>query len=52
MPGKHPGQPLDQFSIEELPDRVESLAFLAGWAPKFGGDGPEVATSAASAMVD
>jgi hypothetical protein len=34
-PGRFPSEPLDQFSLSELPDRYESLSFLANTEPLF-----------------
>lgn len=50
-PGEFPNSPLDRFTIEELPERAESLMFLAGKTPRFGGDGPAVTKEAADLMV-
>jgi hypothetical protein len=44
--------PLAAFSLEELPDQVESLLFLAGRAPVFTGASEEVSSQAAQLMVD
>ena len=44
--------PLASFTLEELPDQVESLLFLAGRAPVFTGASEEVSAKAAQLMVD
>lgn len=50
-PGRYPNAPVDSFSLAELPDRVESLLFLAGKKPIFGGPGTAVTEKAAEHMV-
>lgn len=50
-PGKYPTAPVDSFSLTELPDRAESLLFLAGRKPLFGGPGAAVTEQAAEHMV-
>jgi hypothetical protein len=50
-PGKYPTAPVDSFSLAELPDRAESLLFLAGRKPLFGGPGAAVTEKAAEHMV-
>jgi hypothetical protein len=50
-PGKYPTTPVDSFSLAELPDRAESLLFLAGRKPLFGGPGAAVTEQAAEHMV-
>ena len=50
-PGKYPTAPVDSFSLAELPNRVESLLFLAGRKPLFGGPGVAVTEQAAEHMV-
>ena len=50
-PGKYPTAPVDSFSLAELPDRAESLLFLAGRKPLFGGPGAAVTEQAAEHMV-
>ena len=50
-PGKFPNAPVDTFSLVDLPDRVESLLFLAGRKPIFGGPGLAVTEQAAQYMV-
>jgi hypothetical protein len=50
-PGRYPNGPVDTFSLAELPDRVESLLFLAGRKPIFGGPGAAVTEQAAEHMV-
>ena len=44
--------PLASFTLEELPDQVETLLFLAGRAPVFTGASEEVSAKAAQLMVD
>jgi hypothetical protein len=51
QPGKFPNAPVDAFSLADLPDRVESLLFLAGRKPIFGGPGVAVTEQAAEHMV-
>jgi hypothetical protein len=51
QPGKFPNAPVDTFTLAELPDRVESLLFLAGRNPIFGGPGAAVTQQAAQHMV-
>jgi len=51
QPGQHPRNPVDVFSLADLPDRVESLLFLAGRKPIFGGPGAAVTEQAAQHMV-
>jgi hypothetical protein len=51
QPGKFPNAPVDAFTLVELPDRVESLLFLAGRNPIFGGPGAAVTQQAAQHMV-
>ena len=51
-PGKYPTAPVDKFTLNELPDRPESLLFLAGRNPIFGGPGIAVTKQAAQHMVD
>jgi hypothetical protein len=50
-PGRYPNGPVDSFSLTELPDRAESLLFLAGRKPLFGGPGTAVTEQAAEHMV-
>lgn len=50
-PGRYPNSPVDSFSLAELPDRAESLLFLAGRKPLFGGPGAAVTEQAAEHMV-
>jgi hypothetical protein len=50
-PGKYPTTPVDSFSLAELPTRAESLLFLAGRKPLFGGPGAAVTEQAAEHMV-
>ncbi len=50
-PGRYPNGPVDSFSLSELPDRAESLLFLAGRKPLFGGPGAAVTEQAAEHMV-
>ena len=50
-PGRYPNAPVDSFSLADLPDRVESLHFLAGKKPIFGGPGAAVTEKAAEHMV-
>jgi hypothetical protein len=50
-PGRYPNGPVDSFSLAELPDRVESLLFLTGKKPIFGGPGAAVTEKAAEHMV-
>ena len=50
-PGRFPNAPVDNFPLTELPDRVESLLFLAGKKPIFGGPGTAVTEQAAEHMV-
>ncbi len=50
-PGRYPTAPVDSFSLSELPDRAESLLFLAGRKPLFGGPGAAVTEQAAEHMV-
>jgi hypothetical protein len=50
-PGRYPNAPVDSFSLADLPDRVESLLFLAGKKPIFGGPGAAVTEKAAEHMV-
>ena len=50
-PGRYPNAPVDSFSLAELTDRVESLLFLAGKKPIFGGPGAAVTEKAAEHMV-
>jgi hypothetical protein len=51
-PGRYPTTPVDRFSLAELPDRAESLLFLAGRTPLFGGPGAAVTEQAAEHMVN
>lgn len=51
QPGKFPNAPVDVFTLTDLPDRVESLLFLAGRTPIFGGPGAAVTEQAAQHMV-
>jgi hypothetical protein len=51
QPGKFPNAPVDIFALADLPDRVESLLFLAGRNPIFGGPGAAVTQQAAQHMV-
>jgi hypothetical protein len=51
QPGKFPNAPVDVFALTDLPDRVESLLFLAGRTPIFGGPGAAVTEQAAQHMV-
>jgi hypothetical protein len=51
QPGKFPNAPVDAFALTDLPDRVESLLFLAGRTPIFGGPGAAVTEQAAQHMV-
>ena len=51
-PGRFPNSPVDSFSLTELPDRAESLLFLAGHKPLFGGPGAAVTEQAAQHMVE
>lgn len=51
-PGRFPNSPVDSFSLTELPDRAESLLFLAGRKPLFGGPGAAVTEQAAQHMVE
>jgi hypothetical protein len=51
-PGRYPNAPVDSFSLADLPDRVESLLFLAGKKPIFGGPGAAVTEKAAEHMVE
>jgi hypothetical protein len=51
-PGRYPTAPVDSFGLAELPDRVESLMFLAGRKPIFGGPGAAVTEQAAQHMVE
>jgi hypothetical protein len=51
QPGKFPNAPVDIFALTELPDQVESLLFLAGRTPIFGGPGAAVTEQAAQHMV-
>ena len=51
-PGRFPNSPVDTFSLTELPDRAESLLFLAGRTPLFGGPGAAVTEQAAQHMVE
>jgi len=51
QPGQYPHNPVDVFSLADLPDRVESLLFLAGRKPIFGGPGAAVTEQAAQHMV-
>jgi hypothetical protein len=50
-PGRFPTMPVDVFTLEELPDRIESLLFLAGRQPLYGGAGAAVTQEAAAHMV-
>ncbi len=50
-PGRFPNSPVDSFALAELPDHVESLLFLAGRKPVFGGPGAAVTKEAAEHMV-
>jgi hypothetical protein len=51
QPGKFPNAPVDVFALTDLPNRVESLLFLAGRTPIFGGPGVAVTKQAAQHMV-
>lgn len=51
-PGRYPNGPVDKFTLDELPNRPESLLFLAGRTPIFGGPGVAVTKQAAQHMVD
>lgn len=50
-PGRYPNGPVDSFPIEELVDHAESLLFLAGKKPVYGGPGAAVTREAAEHMV-
>lgn len=50
-PGKYPNGPVDTFPLEELADHAESLLFLAGKKPVYGGPGAAVTREAAEHMV-
>ena len=50
-PGRFPNAPVDSFSLADLPDRLDSLSFLAGRKPVFGGPGAAVTKEAAEHMV-
>lgn len=50
-PGRFPSTPVDSFPLDELADHAESLLFLAGRKPVFGGPGAAVTKEAAEHMV-
>ncbi len=51
-PGRFPNAPVDSFALADLPDRLDSLLFLAGRKPVYGGPGAAVTKEAAEHMVD
>lgn len=52
-PGKYPNAPRDVFTLEELPDFVDSLAFLMGRGkvPTYGGPGQKITVGASADMI-
>jgi hypothetical protein len=50
-PGRYPNGPVDSFPLDELADHAESLLFLAGRKPIYGGPGAAVTKEAAEHMV-
>ena len=50
-PGRFPNAPVDSFALSDLADHTESLLFLAGKKPVFGGPGAAVTREAAEHMV-
>ncbi|RAX48096.1 hypothetical protein DQ353_17115 [Arthrobacter sp. AQ5-05] len=53
-PGRYPNAPRDVFSLAELPDFVDSLAFLMGQGktPSYGGPGQKITIEASKNMID
>lgn len=53
-PGRYPNAPRDVFTLEELPDFVDSLAFLMGQGkvPSYGGPGQKITVEASKNMID
>lgn len=53
-PGRHPNSPRDVFSLEQLPDFVDSLNFLMGRGqnPSYGGPGQRITVGASKNMID
>lgn len=53
-PGRYPNAPRDVFSLAELPDFVDSLAFLMGQGktPSYGGPGQKITVEASKNMID
>lgn len=52
-PGRFPNAPRDVFSLEQLPDFVDSLAFLMGRGkvPTYGGPGQKITVGASADMI-
>lgn len=53
-PGRFPNAPRDVFTLSELPDFVDSLAFLMGRGrvPTYGGPGQQITVGASADMID
>ncbi|MGG5753246.1 DNA methyltransferase [Zafaria sp. Z1313] len=53
-PGRYPNAPRDVFTLAELPDFVDSLAFLMGHGktPNYGGPGRKITVEASKNMID
>jgi hypothetical protein len=51
-PGAFPGEPRDEFDLVDLPDRMESLLFLAEREPAFVGSQEAVTREAVGLMTD
>lgn len=53
-PGRYPNAPRDVFTLAQLPDFVDSLAFLLrqGNNPSFGGPGQQITVNASKNMID
>lgn len=51
-PGRFPNAPIDEFSIEELPDHYGSLNFFASREPDVGGPGQQLSAEAAQCLAD
>lgn len=51
-PGRFPNAPIDEFSIEELPDHYGSFNFFASREPDVGGPGQQLSAEAAQCLAD
>ncbi len=49
-PGRYPSEPVEVFALNDLVDRYQSLLFLAGDEPIFGGPGQELTKAATQQM--